>query len=78
MTTDDELVLLGYSLPLTDLGVTSLISTQLPDGIPITPVNPSKEVLHNLRKLLPTRERDISTRYIRADPIPRWVHDELQ
>ncbi|MFJ1757271.1 hypothetical protein [Kitasatospora sp. NPDC088134] len=81
----DELVLMGYSLPPTDLTVGDLISSSLPvHPIAIVPVNlwnpalaPAKDqalIVRNLRGLLP-RRADVITTYLGTDPIPGWVAD---
>lgn len=72
----DELVLMGFSLPPSDQIVASLISTELPRDAAVVPVDPSTDVVDNLRRRLPAgTERDrVEPAFCGIDDsIPTWV-----
>lgn len=69
----DELVLMGYSAPVTDLTVTSLIATQF-NGDAIVPVNLSKSALDSSQKLgNRSRPPTVIDTFIGADAIDKWT-----
>jgi hypothetical protein len=75
----DELVLMGYSAPGTDLTVTSLIATQF-KGKNIVPVNPDKDIIQRAKELgdrrnMPTVDESFVFPLSPNDPSPleKWV-----
>jgi hypothetical protein len=69
----EELVLMGYSAPLTDLAVTTLIATQF-KGTAIVPVDLDASVVGRVRKLSSkTSPPDVVGSFIDADAIAKWV-----
>lgn len=73
----DELVLMGFSLPPTDLTVGSLLATTLPLGSHVTPVDTNRAIVDRLQDAFATWKypRTISDAFVGGDnPIERWVH----
>jgi hypothetical protein len=69
----DELVLIGYSAPLTDLTVTTLIATQFKGGA-VVPVDRDREVLGRVRQLISKiNPPDVVADFIDPDAIDKWV-----
>jgi hypothetical protein len=69
----EELILMGYSAPLTDLAVTTLIATQFRGDV-IVPVDIDSDVVGRVRKLSSkTRPPDVVENFIEADAIAKWV-----
>lgn len=70
----DELVLMGYSAPATDLTVTTLISTQF-KGSTIVPVNPDSAVLGRVRDLIGHRQGAVNVVEDFIDPsaLRKWT-----
>jgi hypothetical protein len=69
----EEIVFMGYSAPLTDLTVTTLIATQF-KGDAIVPVNPDRSVLERANEIGSNSHRPkVVDRFICADAIAEWV-----
>ncbi len=69
----EELVLMGYSAPLTDLTVSTLIATQF-KGDAIVPVNPDRGVFQRVRQLgSRSKPPTVDDSFIDPDPIDKWV-----
>jgi hypothetical protein len=70
----EELVLMGYSAPITDLTVTTLIATEF-KGNTIVPVNLDKTII-NRAKNLGDRRRDLEVidEYLGADCLEKWTN----
>jgi hypothetical protein len=74
LTTADELVLMGFSLPPTDLLVTSMLATALPRSCKITPVNPDPGVVDRLVAALQINRRRVVKGFAgHSLAIPSWV-----
>jgi hypothetical protein len=82
LTEATELVMMGFSLPPTDLIVSSMLATTLPGNSSITPVNRSNEIVKRIRdtfqipldndyrihrKFVGTKKKPI------LDPIQKWI-----
>jgi hypothetical protein len=75
-----ELVVMGFSLPQTDLLVSSMLATTLRDDVRITPVNPGMEIVDRLEEVLeiPASTGRVSRTFTgRADPIRAWVEETI-
>jgi hypothetical protein len=69
----EELVLMGYSAPATDLTVSTLIATQF-KGEAIVPVNTDPEIIKRARGLGNRSKRPrVEDSFIVADAIEKWV-----
>lgn len=69
----DELVLMGYSAPVTDLAVTSLLATQF-KGSAIIPVNRDVEIIQRARELgNRANPPDVIDSFIGTDAIAKWT-----
>jgi hypothetical protein len=75
LTTADELVIMGFSLPPTDLLISSILATSLPKSCKITPVNPDKGVIDQLATTLQISPKRVTKSFAtgRTDAIPAWV-----
>ncbi len=69
----EELILMGYSAPLTDLTVTTLIATQF-KGEAIVPVNRDPAVVDRVKELRgKIRPPEVIDSFIDANAIDKWV-----
>lgn len=75
----EELVMVGFSLPPTDLLVSSLLSTNLPSTSRITPVNRSGTILPRIRTTFGLRDSDprLNDYFVRLGnrAVPEWVKE---
>lgn len=75
----EELVVVGFSFPPTDLLVSSLLSTNLPSTSRITPINPTDEVVPRIRRIFGEDDKDTSVDVNdqfagkHPDPVAAWV-----
>ena len=70
----DELVLMGYSAPVTDLTVTSLIATQFKGSV-ITPVNQDIKMIERAAELGDRRNLPhVVEEYVGPSSLERWVN----
>lgn len=71
----DELVLMGFSLPASDLLVSSMLATELRAESAITPVNRDTMILERILDVFDTEHypRTVNTDYIGENPIAAWV-----
>jgi hypothetical protein len=69
----DELVMMGFSLPQTDLLVSSMLSTVLPSGIRVTPVNPDPTIIERIQAIFDSGQINDSFTRRGSDPIQEWV-----
>lgn len=69
----DELILMGYSAPPTDLTVSTLITTQF-NGDAIIPVNQDPAVIDRAGKLgSKVKPPEVVDEFVATDAIDRWV-----
>jgi hypothetical protein len=71
-----ELIMMGFSLPQTDLLVNSMLATTLRQESRITPVNRSDDIVARIGKMLhvPENSERIDSSFVgRDDAIPAWV-----
>jgi hypothetical protein len=69
----EELILIGYSAPLTDLTVTTLIATQF-KGDAIVPVNPDRKVFTRAQELgSRSKPPTVVDSFIDKEAIGKWV-----
>lgn len=70
----EELVLMGYSVPVTDLTVTSLIVTQF-KGTTIVPVNPDPAVIKRANELgNRSHPPSVIDDFIDSSPLEKWTN----
>ncbi len=72
----NELVLMGFSLPPTDLVVSSMLATELPLDSSVTPVDTNRDIVQRVQDAFVTRNypRAITDDFAGDDnPIDRWV-----
>jgi hypothetical protein len=75
LVTADELVIMGFSLPLTDLLVSSMLATALPRSCKITPVNPDPGIVDRLVTALQVNRKRVVKGFAgQSDAIPAWVN----
>ena len=82
LATAKELVMMGLSLPPTDLLVSSMLATKLPKSSRITPVNRTKKIVKTVRDALQIPEDSDRVNWpfdkdCNSDPIPAWVNDNV-
>jgi hypothetical protein len=73
----EELVMMGFSLPPTDLLVSSLLATTRRDDIRLTPVNRDPEIVGRVSTALQIPVGQVSADFADAavaDPIQAWVN----
>jgi hypothetical protein len=71
-----ELIIMGFSLPQTDLLVSSMLATTLRQGSKITPVNRSEDIVARIREIfqLSDDSERVDLSFVgRDDAIPAWV-----
>lgn len=74
LRTADELVLMGYSAPVTDLTVTTLIATQF-RGSAIVPVNPDTAMVERAKELGDRRDPpQVIGEYVGSSPLEKWTN----
>jgi len=70
----EELVMMGFSLPPTDLIVSSLLATTRRDDIQLTPVNPKTAIVDRLHEALQIPHAQIRADFAGiSDPVRVWV-----
>lgn len=75
----EELIVVGFSFPPTDLLVSSLLSTNLPSTSRITPINRTDQAVSRIRRVFGKDENDPSVNVNdefagkHTDPIGAWV-----
>jgi hypothetical protein len=73
----EELVIMGFSLPQTDLLVSSMLATTLPKSSKITPVNRDKGIVDRVLETfqISARSRRVDRSFARGleNPIAAWV-----
>jgi hypothetical protein len=77
----DELVIMGFSLPQTDLLVNSMLTTTLRERCKITPVNPDKTIVKRIRDAFQIRPRSrrVNRSFVGVnDAIPGWVEENVE
>jgi hypothetical protein len=71
----EEIVLMGFSLPPTDLTVSSLLATTRQDDVQLTPVNTRDDIVIRLPEALGIQASQVRTEFIdEDDPIAKWVN----
>jgi hypothetical protein len=72
-----ELVIIGFSLPATDMVVASMLSTVIREDCVITPVNNDETVVQRVCETFGIDKDDprLNTAYLGTDSIARWVED---
>jgi hypothetical protein len=74
----EELVLMGFSLPVTDLLVASMLNTNLPEDATITPVDYGHSVIDRVKDVFALDPANVyrlveSFAGLGDDAIPKWV-----
>lgn len=72
----EMLVMMGFSLPVTDLLVASMLATNLPEDADIMPVDFGSDVLERVKDVFGLEDSDrlIDTYTgLKHEAIPRWV-----
>lgn len=79
LTGADELVIMGFSLPATDMLVSSMLCTNLRNDCRIVPVDYGDGIVQRVCDTfgISTDDRRLDTRYVnlKQEAIPRWVED---
>jgi hypothetical protein len=75
LNNSDELVLMGFSLPASDLLVSSMLATELPVESAITPLNRDTKILERIIDVFDIEHypRTVNDDYIGENPIAAWV-----
>jgi hypothetical protein len=75
----DELVIMGFSLPQTDLLVCSMLATTLPEGSSITPVDRDIKILDRVAETLDLKNFEgarINSSFAGLEnPVREWVEE---
>ncbi|CAN5627207.1 hypothetical protein BH09ACT8_BH09ACT8_65390 [soil metagenome] len=78
----DELVIMGFSLPATDMIVSSMLCTTLKDSCIITPVDYRDDIIERVCKTFDMQADDerLNSNYVnlRENAIPNWVNDHIE
>ena len=71
----DELVMMGFSLPASDLLVSAMLATELPVESVVTPLNRDTKILERIRDVFDIEHypRTVDDSYIGENPIAAWV-----
>jgi len=69
----EEVVLMGFSVPMTDLLVRDLIATNLPNSAGVVVVNPDTALPDHIATVLGIDRSRVDDTFCRTDALPHWV-----